>query len=149
MRRCRPDVRLANASGASLPSGQVCQVMDARRAFVRRTVIRSGRVAITSSKTEIDKTKPFRHADSARRGLDARGFESRHELLEAEPFDAAQRDTPSSRRSRRRRSRIPSCRDSQTPRSRCPSCRRLFYLLHEPYQLARKPRCDRFRAVMA
>ena len=66
------------------------------RAVVRRTVIRSGRVAITSSKTEIDKTKPFRHADSARRGLDARGFESRHELLEAEPFDAAQRDTPSS-----------------------------------------------------
>ena len=156
--------RLEKCAGAAptyasqTPAGQVCQagksakgaeVMDARRAFVRRTVIRSGRVAITSSKTEIDKTKPFRHADSARRGLDARGFESRHELLEAEPFDAAQRDTPSSRRSRRRRSRIPSCRDSQTPRSRCPSCRRLFYLLHEPYQLARKPRCDRFRAVMA
>ena len=32
----------------------------------------------------------LRHADGARRGLNARGFERRHQLLEAEPFDAAE-----------------------------------------------------------
>ena len=61
-------------------------------------------------------------ADGARRGLDARGFERLHQLLEAHAPRRRRAGFPPSPRSRRRRSRIPSCRDSRAPRSRCRSC---------------------------
>ena len=68
-----------------------------------------------------DRARRLRDADRARGGLDARGLEGLHQLLEALPLDPAEEVSPPAPRSRRRRVRIPSCPGSRAPRSRRPS----------------------------